>query len=87
MPLTDLPGILSVISGHPKGRSVVRGVRVAVALSLPHPTLFGGFVSPVSSHCCLSPWRLKWSVADLVSMRNLRVDAEIPEADEETVEE
>jgi len=32
-------------------------------------------------------WRLKGSVADLVSMRNLRVDAEIPEADEETVEE
>ncbi|HLN27292.1 MAG TPA: hypothetical protein VK395_06070 [Gemmataceae bacterium] len=32
-------------------------------------------------------WRLKGSVADLVSMRNLRVDAEIPEADDETVEE
>jgi len=32
-------------------------------------------------------WRLKGSVADLVSIRNLRVDAEIPEADEETVEE
>ena len=39
MPLTDLPGILSVISVL----SVVRGVRVAVALRC--PTLFGGFLA------------------------------------------
>ena len=55
--------------------------------SLPHPTLFGGFLALCRLIDVFRDWRLKGSVADLVSMRNLRVDAEIPEADEETVEE
>jgi len=45
VPLKDLPGILSVISGHPKGRSVVRGVRVSVALRCPTARFPGVFRS------------------------------------------
>ena len=54
---------------------------------MPRTTLSGGFLALCRLIAVFRDWRLKWSVADLVSMRNLRVDAEIPEADEETVEE
>ncbi len=54
---------------------------------MPHTTLSGGFLALCRLIDVFRAWRLKGSVADLVSMRNLRVDAEIPEADEETVEE
>jgi hypothetical protein len=54
---------------------------------MPHTTLSGGFLALCRLIDVFRAWRLKWSVADLVALRNLRVDAEIPEADDETVEE